>query len=129
MGTNALRLNLARLDDTRHDHAWRHKPVHRAAEPALCTTDCPVPAQETPSAETAAPAGPVRTLRIEGMMCDHCQAAVTRALEGIEGVRAKVDWHAGTAVVTAPESVTDETLREAVAAEDYTVTAIEHEKS
>ena len=127
--TNALRLNLARLDDTRHDHAWRHKPVHRAAEPALCTTDCSVPAQETPSAETAAPAGPVRTLRIEGMMCDHCQAAVTRALEGIEGVRAKVDWRAGTAVVTAPDSVSDEALREAVAAEDYTVTAIEHEKS
>ena len=62
-------------------------------------------------------------------MCDHCQAAVTRALEGIEGVRAKVDWRAGTAVVTAPESVTDEALREAVAAEDYTVTAIAHEKS
>ncbi len=111
--SNALRLNLARLDDTRRDHAWRRRPVVRPAEPEPAV--CPI-----------VPAAGRRTMRIEGMMCEHCQAAVTRALENIDGVVSTiVDWRAGTAIVDAPDHVTDEQLREAVLAEDYEVVGIE----
>ena len=112
--TNALRLNLVRLDDARHDHTWRHKPVSRpeTAAPAAPAA-CPLPA------------GPQRVMHIQGMMCAHCQATVTHALEAIESVHAQVSWENGTAIVTVPACVTDEQLRQAVEAEDYTVTDIE----
>ena len=112
--TNALRLNLVRLDDARHDHTWRHKPVSRpeTAAPAAPAA-CPLPA------------GPQRVMHIQGMMCAHCQATVTHALESIEGVHAQVSWENGTAIVTASACVTDEQLRQAVEAQDYTGTDIE----
>ena len=115
--TNALRLNLVRLDDARHDHTWRHKPVSRPETAA--------PAAPADPAACPLPAGPQRVMHIQGMMCAHCQATVTRALEAIEGVHAQVSWENGTAIVTVPACVTDEQLRQAVEAEDYTVTDIE----
>ena len=115
--TNALRLNLVRLDDARHDHTWRHKPVNRPEAAA--------PAASAAPAACPLPAGPQRVMHIQGMMCAHCQATVTRALEAIEGVHAQVSWENGTAIVTAPACVTNEQLRQAVEAEDYTVTDIE----
>ena len=66
-----------------------------------------------------------KTMKIEGMMCGHCEAAVKKALEAVEGVESAVVSHtAGTAVVTTDGSVTDETLKAAVEAKDYTVTEI-----
>ena len=115
--TNALRLNLVRLDDARHDHTWRHKPVSRPEGAA--------PAAPADPAACPLPAGPQRVMHIQGMMCAHCQATVTHALEAIESVHAQVSWENGTAIVTVPACVTDEQLRQAVEAEDYTVTDIE----
>ena len=68
----------------------------------------------------------VRTLRIEGMMCAHCEATVRQALESLPEVeRAMVSHQAGTAVVTLRSQLSDDALRQAVEAQDYAVTAIE----
>ena len=63
-----------------------------------------------------------KTLKVEGMMCEHCEARVKKALEAIEGVESAVaDHNAGTAVVTLSADVADEVLKEAVEAQDYKV--------
>ena len=67
-----------------------------------------------------------KTVRIEGMMCPHCEASVKKALEKIEGVvSAEVSHEKGTAVVTMSTDVADEVLKNAVEEKDYTVTGIE----
>ena len=67
-----------------------------------------------------------KTLKVEGMMCAHCEARVKKALEAIEGVDSAVaDHEAGTAVVTMSAEVPDETLKEAVEAQDYKVLGVE----
>ncbi len=66
-----------------------------------------------------------KTLMIEGMMCGHCEARVKKVLEGLPGVaQAEVSHEAGTAVVQLSGEVSDETLRQAVEAQDYAVTEI-----
>ena len=97
--SNALRLNFCKLRDPRHDHRRRAKTK---------------------------PQGTVRTIHIKGMMCGHCEAAVQKALEALPEVdSAEVSHEKGTAIVTLNAPVSDERLREAVEAEDYTVTGIE----
>ncbi len=99
--SNALRLNFCKLRDPKHDHKRRAK-TKPAVQPH------------------------VRTIKIEGMMCAHCEATVKHALEALPNVAsAAVSHEAGTAVVTLTAPVADETLRQAVEAEDYTVTGIE----
>ena len=67
-----------------------------------------------------------KTMKIEGMMCPHCEAAVKKALEALEGVEAAdVSHEAGTAVVSMSAEVADAVLKEAVEAKDYKVTGIE----
>ncbi len=66
-----------------------------------------------------------KTLKIEGMMCAHCEATVKKALESIGGVESAVVSHvSGTAVVTA-DGVSDAALKDAVAAQGYEVLGIE----
>ena len=63
-----------------------------------------------------------KTMKIEGMMCGHCEARVKKALEELPGVtQAVVDHTAGTAVVTLNADVSDETLKKAVEDQGYTV--------
>lgn len=69
--------------------------------------------------------GNCMTIKIEGMMCKHCQARVQKALDAISGVSAVVDLSSGTATVTAPETVTKEMLKKAVEDAGYEVTSIE----
>ncbi|MCI8635129.1 MAG: cadmium-translocating P-type ATPase [Eubacterium sp.] len=67
-----------------------------------------------------------KTMKIEGMMCGHCEARVKKTLEGIEGVaKATVSHEAGTAVVTLNAEVTDDVLKKAVEDQDYTVVSVE----
>lgn len=67
-----------------------------------------------------------KTMKIEGMMCPHCEARVKKTLEGIEGVAgAEVSHVSGTAVVTLCAPVADDTLRQAVEAQEYKVLGIE----
>ena len=66
-----------------------------------------------------------KTMKIEGMMCGHCEAAVKKALEAVDGVTsAQVSHESGTAVVTLSKAVDDAALRAAVEAKDYRVTSI-----
>ena len=65
-------------------------------------------------------------MHIEGMMCHHCENAVQKALESVDGVvSATADYQAGTALVVLAKDVPDADLKQAVEAEDYTVTSIE----
>ena len=67
-----------------------------------------------------------KTLKVEGMMCVHCEARVKKALEAIEGVSEAVASHeAGTAVVTLTQDVADDVLKKAVEDQDYKVLEIE----
>ena len=63
-----------------------------------------------------------KTLKVEGMMCEHCEARVKKALEAVPGVESAVASHKdGTAVVTLSQAVPYETLKKAVEDQDYKV--------
>ena len=67
-----------------------------------------------------------KTMKIEGMMCGHCEAAVKKALEAVNGVAsADVSHEKGTALVTLSSPVDDTVLKKAVEDKDYTVNGIE----
>ena len=63
-----------------------------------------------------------KTMKIEGMMCPHCEARVQKALEALEGVEKAVCSHtAGTAVLTLTAPVDDALLKKTVEDQGYTV--------
>lgn len=67
-----------------------------------------------------------KTMKIEGMMCGHCEARVKKCLEALEQVsEAVVSHEAGTAVLTLSAEVSDEELRKTVEAQDYKVLSVE----
>ena len=115
--TNALRLNLFDLRSTRRDHAGKHQPVNLPADPAAH-------AETIKPNETKGEMNMTVVLKIEGMMCAHCQAHVSKALNDLEGVSAAVDLENGTATVTCPDGTDVETLKKAVADAGYTVTGV-----
>ena len=105
--TNALRLNLFKMHDASHDKARKG------------ATNQEMQLEETKEEENM-----TRTLKIEGMMCPHCEARVKKALEALDGVdQAVVSHEAGTAVVTGEADF--ETMKAAVEAQDYKVLGIE----
>ena len=66
-----------------------------------------------------------KTLEITGMMCGHCEMAVKKALEAVDGVEsADVSHEKGTAVVTLSKEVSNDVLKKTVEDKDYTVTSI-----
>ena len=66
-----------------------------------------------------------KTLKIEGMMCEHCEMHTRKALEALDGVsKAEVSHKTGTAVVTLETDISDDVLRQAVTDEGYQVTDI-----
>ena len=68
----------------------------------------------------------VKTMKIEGMMCGHCEAAVKKALESLEDVEEAIVSHEeGTAVVSMTNEVSDDVLTQTVEDKDYKVTEIE----
>ena len=110
---NALRLNLVNPHDGKHDRKEKSIPAE-ALEEAVSAVKKKEDITMT------------RTLKVEGMMCGHCEARVKKALEAIPGVEsAAADHTAGTAVVTLAVPVADETLRAAVEAQDYKVLGVE----
>ena len=66
-----------------------------------------------------------KTMKIEGMMCAHCQARVEKILNGMEGVSASVNLEAGTATCQCADNVTNEMLSKAVTDGGYTVVAVD----
>lgn len=95
--TNALRLNLVNIFSSKRDRKIKHK--HK----------------EDKNMEV--------TMKIEGMMCGHCEATVKKALEAIPTVQsAEVSHESGTAVVTLSQPTDFEVLKKAVEDKDYKVT-------
>ena len=115
--SNALRLNLFDLRSTRRDHAGKHQPVNLPADPAAH-------AETIKPNETKGEMNMTVVLNVEGMMCTHCQAHVSKALNDLEGVSAAVDLENGTATVTCPDGTDVEILKKAVADAGYTVTGV-----
>ena len=67
-----------------------------------------------------------KTLKIEGMMCGHCEIHVKKALEALDGVtNAEVSHKTGTAVITLVKDVSNDVLKQAVAEQGYEVTDIQ----
>ena len=98
--SNALRLNLFDLQSPKKDRKIKRK--HKEEKKIM-----------------------EKTLKIEGMMCGHCEARVKKALEALPEVeQAAVSHQAGTAVVTLKSPVADEVLKKAVEDQDYTVLSV-----
>lgn len=96
--TNALRLNFLNIRSSKRDRKIKNKTNKK--EKNTMTT----------------------TLKINGMMCPHCEATVKTALESIDGVTsAEVSHESGTAVVTLSKEVSDDVLKKAVVDKGYTV--------
>ena len=109
---NALRLNLVKIHDPSRDRKIKQKSAGtQSAAPAEIKTE----EKEM-----------TKTLKVEGMMCEHCEARVKKALEAVDGVESAVaDRNAGTAVVTLKADIADDILAKAVEAQDYKVLGIE----
>ena len=106
---NALRLNLFNVHDDSHD-----KPLKKRALPEEKKTVPTV--EEAPAAEEK-----TETLLIEGMMCEHCEARVKKALEKIDGIiEANPDYKKGTAVIRTDREIDPDLIRESIEDEDYT---------
>ena len=102
---NALRLNLVKIHDASHDRKIKSKTKKSNKTEEKTMT---------------------KTLKVEGMMCEHCEARVKKALEAVAGVESAVaDHNANTAVVTLSAEVSDDVLKKAVEDQDYKVLGIE----
>ena len=99
--TNALRLNLFNMHD-----AGKDKKIKNKSGKEIQTME--------------------KTMKIEGMMCGHCEAAVKKALEALpEVASAEVSHEKGTAVVTLSSAVADDVLKKAVEDKDYQVISVQ----
>ena len=116
--SNALRLNLFDVHSTKHDRA----PKNAASLPAALTQPAADENKESSKEDTAMK----KTLKVEGMMCGHCEARVKKALEALpEVTEAVVSHETGTAIVTLNADVADDVLKKAVEDQDYPVTGIQ----
>lgn len=150
--TNALRLNLFKMHDASKDHPMRkraEKAANKGGEKAENAGTVRMGAEDTRSIGQTANGNETvskemqksenqknninmegitmtKTMNIEGMMCGHCEARVKKALEALAGVEsAEVSHEKGTAVVSMSADVADDTLKEAVEAQDYKVDSIQ----
>ena len=114
--TNALRLNLFNKQDAKKDKKLKNPAIIKE----LVDNNKTNHNQENKEIGTMK-----KTMKIEGMMCGHCEATVKKALEGLDGVTsAEVSHEAGTAVVELSTDVADDVLKKTVEDKDYKVTAI-----
>lgn len=109
--TNALRLNWFHMYDTAKDKKRKYQKARKKVKENV---------KEKEEEITM-----TKTMKIEGMMCGHCEAAVKKALEALDGVEAaEVSHEKGTAVVTMAKEVEDEVLKKTVEEKDYQVISI-----
>lgn len=134
--TNALRLNLFKLYDSRHDRKLKAKRKRAAQLHAIDGDEgqnVQNTLQENQQGDTTKnnkgnkeKSTMEKTMKITGMMCGHCEATVKKALEALPGVEEAVVSHEkGTAVVKLSAAVDDAALKKAVEEKDYTVTEIQ----
>ena len=129
--TNALRLNFFKMFDGSRDRPRRKKAAQEnPAERKIAADQEPADRNNTEHNTANNTKGKeektmTKTLEVKGMMCQHCEARVKKALEALEQVEAaEVSHEAGTAVVTLKEDVENDVLKQAVEAQDYEVLAV-----
>lgn len=116
--SNALRLNFFDIYDSSKDRPSKHSLPDTAMDDIRAAGEKIREMKEKTKMK--------KTMKIEGMMCAHCEATVKKALEAVEGVSAAdVSHEEDRAVVTIEDGVTDEMLKEAVEAKDYAVVSID----
>ena len=116
--SNALCLNLIDVHDASKDKKLKN-PVQTDENGMLLDHD-------NDAADSGKGTDMKKTIKIEGMMCPHCEATVRKALMALDGVEgAEVSHEKGTAIVTLSSDVADEILAKAVTDKDYEVTGIE----
>ncbi len=116
---NALRLNLFNIHATGHDRKHKH-PVTPDENGWILehTTSSEEPTKKENTM--------TKTIKIEGMMCEHCEATVKKALEKLDGIESAVASHtAGTAVVEMSKDVAEDEIKQAIEDRDYTFVGIE----
>ena len=97
--SNALRLNWKNIRDSRHDHKIKVKKEKKKME---------------------------KVMKIEGMMCPHCQARVKKTLEALPQVEeAEVSWQEGTAIVKLSQKIDNDILKKVIEDQDYQVISVE----
>lgn len=131
---NALRLNLFKVHNASRDRHGKGEVSETKLNSLIAkvtgndeSSDEPGQSETNNLHEDNLKEGKVmtKTMKIEGMMCGHCEATVKKALEAIDGVNsAEVSHEAGTAVVELSEEVPDEVLQKAVEDKDYKVLSI-----
>ena len=120
---NALRLNLFKVHDSSHDKPMRNRKTinvgaAKPEPPAACPVDFPVKM-------TAGEKG-TATVRIEGMMCEHCEHAIKTALEALPFIEtAEASHKAGTAVIHLTGPIDEAAIRKAIEDEDYEFLGVE----
>lgn len=128
--TNALRLNWFRMHDNSRDQRLKKQAqinqgtVRKGREQEVSSGKDSREKQQnqTNKEETKM----TKTMKIEGMMCGHCEARVKKCLEALSQVNeAAVSHETGTAVVTLNADIADEVLKKTVEDQDYQVTGIE----
>ena len=115
---NALRLNLFKMHDVSHDKPVHNPVVKRVLSEHKDKTDRHTKQHEEEIDMT-------KTMKIEGMMCPHCEARVKKALEALDGVtEATVSHEQDQAIVSMDMELSDDVLKKAVEDQDYTVVSI-----
>lgn len=126
--SNALRLNLCKLYDTKHDKKRSRKTEHSTSVEQETVTHKKGRENQQNLSEIVYNKEVImtKTMKIKGMMCGHCEATVKKALEALNGVEeAQVSHEAGTAVVSLSAEVDNDTLKKTVEDKDYEVESIE----
>ena len=121
--SNALRLNLCKIYDAKKKHN------HKMEEPVIenkASSQEPLAEQSLNKIKKEEDKKMEKEMKIEGMMCGHCEARVKKALEAVDGVKEAIVSHEKkNAIVTLEKEVANDVLKEAVEAQDYEVTSIQ----
>ena len=124
--TNALRLNMQKIYNAQKDKPLRRKSRHRENTRPGGHPERAAGGAELGTFHKKEEKKMEKTMKIEGMMCGHCEARVKKCLEALEGVsEAKVSHEEGTAVVGMAEEISDDILTKAVEEQDYKVLSIQ----
>ena len=121
--SNALRLNLCKIYDAKkkHNHKMEEPVIENKASSQESLAERSlnkIKKEEDKKME--------KEMKIEGMMCGHCEARVKKALEAVDGVKEAIVSHEKkNAIVTLEKEVANDVLKEAVEAQDYEVTSIQ----
>ena len=118
---NALRLNLFRIHETKHDHPMKKRALPDTEEKVTVAvnavngtqTDCPLPkkTEEKTKAET---------VLVKGMMCENCEKHVQEALKKVDGITdAKADHTTGKVEITFTKTPDEAAMKKAIEAADY----------